>query len=42
MPFTATTREGVIFREEIALSGLRAGSLAHAAQHLLSEEGSAF
>jgi hypothetical protein len=30
MPFAATTREGNV-RGEIALSGLRAGSLAHAA-----------
>jgi hypothetical protein len=30
MPFAATTREGMV-RGEIALSGLRAGSLAHAA-----------
>jgi hypothetical protein len=31
MPFTATTREGISVREGIAPSGLRAGSLAHAA-----------
>jgi hypothetical protein len=31
MPFTATTREGIIMREGIAPSGLRAGSPAHAA-----------
>jgi hypothetical protein len=35
MPFTVTSREGMSFRGEIAPSGLRAGSLAHAA-HTLS------
>jgi len=37
MPSTATTREGNE-REEIALPGLRAGSLAHAA-HTFSPDG---
>jgi hypothetical protein len=37
MPFTVTTREGIFFREGIAPSGLRAGSLAHAA-HTFSTE----
>jgi hypothetical protein len=31
MPFTVTTREGAFSRGGIASSGLRAGSLAHAA-----------
>jgi hypothetical protein len=38
MPFTATTREGIFRSEGTAPSGLRAGSLAHAA-HTLSPDG---
>jgi len=41
MPFTVTTREGMVSREGIAPSGLHAGSLAHAA-HTFSPAGRVF
>ena len=42
MPFTATTREGIWSREGIAPSGLRAGSLAHAAHTFSPNWGECF